>query len=164
MDIKIRHIEPADYLGVHAVYTCPKVIVGTLQLPYPSADGWRKRLENKPEGLYLLLAEIDAEIVATLGMDTYPLRPRRRHVANLGMGVKDDWQGKGVASQLMEAALDLGKNWLNIKRFELSVYTDNPAAVALYKKFAFEIEGTHQAFALRDGEFVDAYSMALLIP
>jgi putative acetyltransferase len=42
------------------------------------------------------------------------------------------------------------------------VYTDNAAAIALYKKFGFEIEGTHRRYAFRNGEYVDAYSMAHL--
>ena len=32
--------------------------------------------------------------------------------------------------------------------------------VALYEKFGFQIEGTHYMYAFRDGEYVDAYSMA----
>ncbi len=80
------------------------------------------------------------------------------------MGVRDDWQGQGVGSALMQAALDLADNWLNLTRVELTVYTDNAAAIALYTKFGFEIEGTHRAFALRDGVFVDAHAMARLHP
>ena len=76
------------------------------------------------------------------------------------MAVRDDWQGKGVGTALMEAVLDLAENWLNLTRIELSVYTDNAAGVALYKKFGFEIEGTHRSYAFRNGEYVDAYSMA----
>ena len=39
---------------------------------------------------------------------------------------------------------------------------DNVPATALYEKFGFEVEGTHRHFALREGEYVDAYSMARL--
>jgi L-phenylalanine/L-methionine N-acetyltransferase len=38
------------------------------------------------------------------------------------------------------------------------------AGVALYVKFGFEIEGTHRRYAFREGRYVDAYSMACLIP
>ena len=78
------------------------------------------------------------------------------------MAVRDDWQGKGVGSALMQAAMDLADNWLNLSRLELEVYTDNEPAIALYKKFDFIIEGTLKNFAFRDGQFVDVYTMAKL--
>ncbi len=79
------------------------------------------------------------------------------------MAVRDDWQGKGVGTALMEAALDLADNWLNLTRIELRVYVDNAAAIALYEKFGFEVEGTHRRLAFRDGEYVDSYSMARVL-
>ena len=87
-----------------------------------------------------------------------------RHVGSIGMAVRDDWQGKGVGTALMEAALDLADNWLNLTRIELRAYVDNAAGIALYEKFGFEVEGTHRRLAFRDGEYIDAYSMARLKP
>ena len=46
----------------------------------------------------------------------------------------------------------------------MTVYTDNAVALALYRKFGFEIEGTLQNFAFRGGRFIDAYTMARLAP
>ncbi|MDT3227642.1 GNAT family N-acetyltransferase [Pseudomonas amygdali pv. morsprunorum] len=48
----------------------------------------------------------------------------------------------------------------NVKRLELTVFVDNEPAIALYKKNGFVIEGTHRKFAYRDGEYIDAFSMA----
>jgi len=59
--------------------------------------------------------------------------------------------------------LDLADNWLGMSRVELTVYTDNAAAIALYEKFGFEKEGTHRRYAFRDGAYVDAYSMARIL-
>jgi L-phenylalanine/L-methionine N-acetyltransferase len=162
VDVSIRHAEPDDYEALHKIFSGPRVIEGTLQLPLPSAEMWRKRISEKPESLYALVACADGEVVGDLGLETYPTRWRRRHVGEIGMAVRDDWQGRGIGTALMEAALDLADNWLNLTRIELEVYTDNTAAVALYKKFGFEIEGTHRCFAFRGGKFVDAYSMARL--
>ncbi len=78
------------------------------------------------------------------------------------MAVRDDWQGKGVGSTLMQAALELADSWLNLTRLELEVYTDNVSAVRLYEKFGFVNEGTLRRYAFRDGVFVDAYMMARL--
>jgi putative acetyltransferase len=60
----------------------------------------------------------------------------------------------------MEAAINLAENWLNLKRLDLQVYTDNPAAIHLYEKYGFQIEGTLRRCAFRDGEYVDAFTMA----
>jgi putative acetyltransferase len=51
-----------------------------------------------------------------------------------------------------------------VLRLELNVYVDNEPAIALYRKFGFEIEGTNRAFALRDGVYVDSHAMARLHP
>ena len=47
---------------------------------------------------------------------------------------------------------------------ELTVYTDNERALALYRKAGFVIEGTHKAHALRDGRYIDSHSMARIRP
>ena len=159
----VRHAEPDDHETLHGLFSGPRVIAGTLQLPLPSADMWRKRLSEPPEGAFSLVACVDGEVVGEISLHTTPTRWRMRHVASIGMAVHDDWQGKGVGTALLEAALDLAENWLNITRVELRVYTDNAPAIALYEKFGFEIEGTHHRMAFRNGEYVDGYSMARIV-
>ena len=73
------------------------------------------------------MACVEGKVVGHLGLETHPNRWRRRHVGYIGMAVRDDWQGRGVGTALMEAALDLADKWLNLKRIELQVYTDNVA-------------------------------------
>ena len=86
-----------------------------------------------------------------------------RHVGSIGMAVRDDWQGKGVGTALMEAVIDLADNWLNLTRIELRVYVENVLAIALYEKFGFEVDGTHRRMAFRNGEYVDGHSMARVV-
>ena len=162
MTIAIRHIEPSDYEALHKIFSGPKVVWGVLQIPFPSAEMWRKRLAEPPEGLYMLVACVDDEIVGQIGLHTSPNRPRRRHVGQIGMMVRDDWQGQGVGTALMQAAIELADKWLNLSRLELDVYTDNEPAIKLYRKFGFTIEGTAVNYAFRDGQFVDVYLMARL--
>jgi putative acetyltransferase len=158
----IRRAEPADYEAVARIFSGPKAVAGTLQLPFPSAERWRQRLAEPPEGAFNLLACVQNEVVGQLGLHTLPNNPRRRHVGQIGMAVRDDWQGKGVGTALMQAGVDLADKWLNLTRLELEVYTDNEAAIRLYKKFGFTIEGTLVRFAYRDGQYVDVYAMARL--
>ncbi|HTP02250.1 MAG TPA: GNAT family N-acetyltransferase [Anaerolineales bacterium] len=158
----VRRAEPGDYEAITRLFSGPKVVRGTLQLPFPFAEAWRKRLAEPADGYYGLVACVLGELVGELGLITFPNAPRRRHAARLGMAVRDDWQGKGIGSALMQAAVDLADKWLNITRLELEVFTDNEPAVRLYKKFGFVIEGTAVQFAFRDGQFVDVYTMARL--
>jgi L-phenylalanine/L-methionine N-acetyltransferase len=162
IEFTIRRAEPADYEAVFKIFSGPRAVSGTLQLPFSSLEMWRKRLAEPPDGLFSLLACMKNEVIGQLGLHTFPNNFRRRHVGQIGMAVRDDWQGRGVGTALMQAAIDLADKWLNLSRLELEVYTDNEAAIRLYKKFGFNIEGTLIRFAYRDGRYVDAYYMARL--
>jgi L-phenylalanine/L-methionine N-acetyltransferase len=160
--IEVRAAELSDAEALTRIFAGRNAHAQTLQLPFQSLEVWRKRLATNDDTQITLVATVAGEVVGNLGLTRFT-RPRRAHVGEIGMGVRDDWQGKGVGSALMQAALDLADNWLGLRRLELSVYTDNARAVALYRRFGFEVEGTHRADALRDGDYVDSFSMARLI-
>lgn len=163
MDYTIRRVEPSDCEALHRIFSGPRVVRGTLQLPYPSLEMWRKRLAELPEGLIGLVACLeDGEVVGQLGLHVFPKKPRRRHAGEIGMAVRDDWQGKGVGSALLEAAIELADRWLDLTRLDLQVFVDNEPAIRLYEKFGFRIEGTLAQYAFRDGQYVDTYIMARL--
>jgi L-phenylalanine/L-methionine N-acetyltransferase len=163
MEIHVRHAEASDAEAIAKVYAAPRAQWGTLHLPFHSIEWRRKRLADLQTGTYLLVAEVEGEIIGSIGLNVNQ-RARRAHSADIGMGVRDDWHGKGVGTAMMQAVIDLADKWLNIKRLELEVYTDNEPALRLYKKFGFEIEGTLRHFAFRDGAFVDAYMMSRIKP
>ncbi|WP_411705113.1 GNAT family N-acetyltransferase [Edaphovirga cremea] len=157
-DITIRHVQAEDYQQLHQLYAHQEVYSDTLHLPFTSSEQWVKRSSEQPVGFYNLVALTDGKIVGQLGLEANQ-RPRRRHVATFGLGVHPDYQGQGVGSRLMAAMIDMCDNWLNIQRIELTVFKDNAAAIALYRKFGFQHEGTSPHFALRNGAFIDAYHM-----
>ena len=161
--ITVRRGTVDDAEAICAMFAQPRAMAGTLQLPYPSADQWRKRIADLSPDDFLLVAEMDGEVVGNLGLHASG-RGRRRHVANLGMSVHDDWQRRGVGTALLAAAIDIADNWLNYHRLRLELYTDNAAALALYGKFGFQVEGTLREDAFRDGRYVDAFMMGRLRP
>ena len=159
MNITIRRTLPSDAQALADIFAQPKAHRETLQLPYPTAATWEKRLENIPEHIYSFVAEVDGRVVGNLGFELLQ-RPRLLHCGQFGLAVHDDFHGLGIASQLIEAALDLADNWLQIKRVQIEVNTDNHAAIACYKKFGFEIEGEAKLSVFRAGEYVNTYYMA----
>jgi len=167
MTITIRRASPSDAAAYARMMGDPAVFGGLMQLPFTSEELWRARLADAcdPEKTDLhLAAELHAEVVGSAGLHPAGKALRRRHVLMLGISVAREAQRKGVGSALMAAMCDYADRWAGALRLELTVYTDNAPAIALYRKFGFEIEGTHRAYAMRDGRYADAYSMARLHP
>lgn len=157
--IEIKRFSDAHLEGVTSLYNEPAVCRQMLQMPYQSIDTWRKRLTADSERHLQLVALHNNEVIGNIGLEQYS-RVRRSHAGGLGMAVATIWQGKGIGSRLLEVALDVADNWMNLHRIELTVYTDNEMAINLYHKFSFETEGQLHEYAVRDGNFIDALSMA----
>ena len=158
--VEIRAACPSDAEGIAAIANLPGFRAGTLRLPFQSVEETRQWLEKSSPNSISLVAVLDGRIVGNAGLNR--LAGRRIHSANLGMGVHDDFTGCGIGSALLGALVDTADNWLAIKRLELTVYVDNAPAIGLYEKFGFETEGRLRAFGFRNGEYVDAFTMARL--
>ncbi|MGB2816812.1 MAG: GNAT family N-acetyltransferase [Burkholderiaceae bacterium] len=162
-DIVIRRAEPSDAEGVALTFRARQASMGTLQNPYPSIAQWTERLARNSTLNYVLVALAGEEVVGHAGLHGNE-NPRRAHAWFLGMSVRDDWHNRRVGTRLMESLIDLADNWLGALRIELTVYVSNEHALKLYRKFGFEVEGTHRAYSLRDGQYTDTYAMARLHP
>ena len=110
-NILIRHTEPSDLNDIYELQQGKRFVWGTLRSPYPSIDFARNQIENPRAGVVSLVAEIDGKVIGRLGLTPHP-RPRRKHTATIGMGVHDDYAGRGAGTALMAACVDLADNWL----------------------------------------------------
>ena len=164
MEFTVRRAEPADFEGIWRNFVDESAYSGTLQLPHPSREMWRRRLAEPAEGHYIFVACASEEIVGNAGLHPAGTSPRRAHAMTLGVSVPAAWQAKGVGTALLATLTGLADGWLNVWRLELTVFADNERAIALYRKFGFEVEGTHRAYALRDGSYADTLAMARLRP
>src|SRR5438552_15895946 len=114
MEIAIRRAEPQDHEAVARNFEDESAHSGTLQLPFPSREMWRKRLAETPDGHYLFVACVGEEVVGNAGLHSLGNSPRRAHAMGIGMAVPSRWQGKGVGTALMHAMCDLADGWLNV--------------------------------------------------
>ncbi len=104
-----------------------------------------------------LVAEYDKQIV---GVITLSGSNRRRimHKGELGISVKKQFWGKGIGTALMEECLKIAKQ-KGFKKIQLEVMSNNDRAIALYKKFGFEVEGVKRKAVFVDGEYIDLVMM-----
>ena len=163
-DIEIRAVVAGDMPALNEVWSQPRVIWGTLQLPHRSIEMHIKRHEATPQDQdhVHLCAVIDGKAIGSAGMRCVSAQRRRAHAANIGMCVHDTYAGRGAGTALLAALLDMADNWLAYTRVDLTVWADNPRAIGLYERAGFEREGLLRRYAFRDGEYVDAITMARL--
>ena len=154
----LRRPTLADAAGITALQSLPGFRFGTLRLPHPKQEDVETFLRNLPSEGGSLIGVLDGTVVASAGFNRFAAR--RNHAAHFGMGVHDDYTGRGIGRAIMEELLSIADNWMNLRRIELTVYTDNGPAIRLYESSGFQIEGTLRDFAFRNGAYVDAYSMA----
>ncbi|WOB49458.1 GNAT family N-acetyltransferase [Xanthomonas hydrangeae] len=160
-DIQIERARESHADGVCALYNAPEVARQLLELPYRGVEQWRRQLLHEDERQLALVALHGAEVVGVGSLGSQA-RVRRAHVGGIALAVRPDWHGRGVGTRLLSALLDVADRWMQLHRLELTVYADNTAAVALYQRHGFEVEGELRDYAMRDGGFVSAYSMARL--
>ncbi|MFL0801203.1 MAG: GNAT family N-acetyltransferase [Agarilytica sp.] len=119
--------------------------------------GYIEKFCGAPNWL-MCVAESDSEIFAIcVLMGGFALRSA--HCANLSMGVAKEHWGMGVGENILVYALEQAKS-IGITRVELTVHTTNTAAINLYKKLGFVLEGEKVHSLKVDGVFVNEYCMA----
>ncbi len=160
-DIRTERCTEQHIPGLAALYNDPAVARQVLQMPYQAPELWRKRLVLDDERRVTLMAMHQDQVIGSASLEQFP-RVRRSHCGSIGMGVAVAWQGRGLGTRLLTELMEVADNWMGLRRVELTVYTDNAPAIALYRKFGFEVEGTLREFALRDGVYADVLSMARL--
>jgi L-phenylalanine/L-methionine N-acetyltransferase len=162
MEILIRPIRIEDAVAINEIRRMDGVMENTLGLKSDRIVKSEDFIKGLGGNAHILVAEIDEDnqkkVVGLCGLHL-EMSPRMRHSGSVGISVSKDYQGMGVGSKLMEAILDIADNWLMLVRVELSVFTDNEAAMALYKKMGFEIEGRKKFAVIRNGKYIDEYIM-----
>jgi len=110
----------------------------------------------------MLVAVADGKIISVMH-SRGGKRRAARHTASVGISVDRDWRGKGVGTAMMARLIEWAEQNPVITRLELEVFTSNERAIHVYEKFGFQIEGCKRRAYFKDGDYLDAYVMALLL-
>ncbi len=80
----------------------------------------------------------------------------------IACGVLKEYRGQGIGTKLFNEV----EKWAlenDIIRLDLTVVTENEAAIALYEKLGFEKEGIKRASFYLEGRVLDQYYMGKLL-
>ena len=104
-----------------------------------------------------LLALLNDEIAGLVNI-TADQRKRVRHIGDLFIVIGKKYWNNGLGSFLLEEAIEWAQASGILRRLQLTVQTRNQAAVHLYQKYGFVIEGRQERGAyIEEGKFIDVY-------
>ena len=127
-----------------------------------TAEHERKRIANltSQSNSLVLVAEQGAQAVGLLSAIGGE-RNRLRHLAVLALGVAKSHWGQGIATAMVQEAVAWSAR-VGLVRLELTVHTSNLAALSVYLRCGFQVEGVRRNSLFVDGKYVDEYLMSLL--
>lgn len=168
-ELLIREADPTDATNLVAFLN--RV---SLETDFTSLDKDGILLTNSEMGIFLekqatsdnqitLLALLDGEIAGLVNI-TADQRKRVCHIGDLFIVIAKKYWNQGLGSILLEETIEWAQASGFIRRLQLTVQTRNQAAVHLYQKHGFMIEGKQERGAyIEEGKFIDVYLMGRLI-
>ena len=99
----------------------------------------------------IFCAELEGKLVGVMGFLREKSTKTKHSGVIWGVFTKPSARGQGIGKKLLQAIIDHARNCEGLAIINLTVITENQAAIALYEKMGFIAWGT-QPDALRDGE------------
>lgn len=149
-----RWYQNADFLRLlDAVPAYPKTEAALAQ--------WLEERHKVTDAFLFAVRLLDSdELVGYIELDGILWTHQVSGVA-IAIGDAANW-GKGYGYEAMQLALRFAFDELNLHRVQLTVFSYNARAIALYEKLGFQREGVHREFIQRDGKRYDMYIYGLL--
>ena len=146
-------------LALHALVAAEGRWIGT-EAPVDTARFAQLFTEGiESDDSHLFVATDEGRVVGNLG-----LHPSTPGVTTIGMSIDPAYRGQGIGTALMTAALEWARAQPTIHKLVLEVWPHNTAALALYAKVGFAIEGRRpRHYRRRSGELWDSIVMGLVL-
>ena len=162
-ELLIREAEPKD--AAELVTFLNRV---SLETDFTSLDGDGILLTSEEMEIFLnkqassdnqitLLAFLNGKIAGIVNI-TADQRKRVRHIGDLFIVIGKRYWNNGLGSLLLEEAIEWAQASGILRRLQLTVQTRNQAAVHIYQKHGFVIEGSQErGETIEEGKFIDDY-------
>ena len=166
--MQIRQTNITDHEAVRELYkTVARISGGIARKESENSDEYiqnfmQKSLKNGVE----LVAEDNGKIVGEVHSYSFGIDCFKHTLGDTTICIHPDYQGIGLGKKLFSALLEfVAIQRKDILRVELHARSTNKAAIAMYQKIGFEIEGQAKGRVLEpDGSIVADVPMAWLNP
>lgn len=116
-----------------------------------------RMIESPNDKMFTVI--VDGKIAGT-GQVSFNNRIKTRHKAGIGIALLKEYWGLGIGSAIFEEIIKTARERDDVLQLELEVIQGNERALALYKKFGFEIVAEKpDAIRLKDGTMLKEITM-----
>ena len=162
--VNLRRMQAADADDVVRWRSNPAILQELFADEPPTCNGhlrWLVEIEKRGDRHEFIIVErVTGRSIGTIGLSDID---RQNSRAEYGILIGEpDAHGKGYGREASELILRYAFAELELHRVYLHVFADNVAAIRLYERAGFRLEGTLRQHALKRGLFRDVIVMALL--
>ena len=118
-------------------------------------------LEGDPNNTMLLAMAGDR--IAGIATVSSSGKIKSRHNGELGIVVAQKYQGRGIGTELIRRLTDWARGNGVTTKLSLRTRADNVAAVQLYLRLGFTVEGCLKGDTLLNGQYYDTYWMGMML-
>jgi ribosomal protein S18 acetylase RimI-like enzyme len=167
MTFQIRRLTPADAEAYIVLRTTmleqePLAFLGSPGDDRPSQpDFLRERLADVESAIFGAYAP---ELVGAVGVYRHSPRKVAHKIGLWGTFVLPSFRGRGIARQLMLAALAHARSLPDVLQVALSVSETQPAARRLYESLGFQVWGSEPQALRHEGRLALEHHLSLLLP
>lgn len=164
--IRLRALEDSDAVQTHLWHNQLEIRDLYLGHPFPVSLGNEREFIAGAQKSNIPTSIFGIELIETrtlIGLAILKKINMIHRQAELAIYLGDEEnRGKGYASEAVESLCDFGFRSLGLHRIWLEVRTDNTAAVRLYERCGFDVEGELRDAVYKNGRFYNALIMSRL--
>ncbi len=161
----IRKAELKDLGALLDIYNY-EVINGTatFDIVPKNLDEWQIWFQNHSSTHHpLYVAEIDNRIGGYVTLSSYREKEAYNGTVELSLYVSPDYRQHGIASCLMELAIQLAKEDTQIHTIISVITSNNEISISLHQKYGFQYCGTLHEVGFKMGHYLDVDNYQLII-
>lgn len=162
----IRRAQTADLQQLLDIYNYEVLHgVATFDITPKSLDERRQWLEEHNIGNFPLIVAVDTTdaVMGYASLSAYRTKEAYRQTAELSVYIAPDHRGKGVASALLEAIIDIARRETDLHTIVSVITSGNDISRRLHEKFGFEFCGTMRDVGMKWGEWLGIDNFTLHI-